>query len=411
MKIGSKNKKTYVLLIIVALLCVTIGYAVLNSTLTITGKTNIGKNNWDVHFENIYVTDGSVTPIVEPTITNNITISNFELTLDKPGDFYEFVVDVKNFGSIDAMIDSVEKTPNLTTEQQKYLNYIIEYQNGEQITTKQLVKAEEFVRLKVRVEYKKDIIVSDLPTNNETLILGFNVNYVQADESGISVNSNGATGVLANGDINEIGTIVTIGDQQFYTIGTEGDNVKLLSMYNLHVGSEVTNVNFDTGVSMNEIENPTGMQSSKAKGAIVNVIDWETEQFEYIFPWVGVTAFSSEEQHGENYSDYEGSIVEGYVNDYAELLESKFDVEIEEARLITKDELVDEDTFNCSEEEYSCLNSSYPWIYSTSYWSGSANDNIDVWIVDSIGGFGNNDYSDDDGFGVRPVIVISKSYF
>ena len=35
--------------------------------------------------------------------------------------------------------------------------------------------------------------------------------------------------LLVVGDINEIGTIVTIGDQQFYTIGTEGDNVKLLS--------------------------------------------------------------------------------------------------------------------------------------------------------------------------------------
>ena len=61
----------------------------------------------------------------------------------------------------------------------------------------------------------------------------------------------------------------------------------------------------------------------------------EEELFDFIFPWVGVTAFASEEQHGTNYNDYNGSIVEEYVNDYAELLESKFDVEIEEARLIT----------------------------------------------------------------------------
>ena len=63
----------------------------------------------------------------------------------------------------------MKKTPDLTTAQQKYLNYIIEYQNGEQITTKQLVKQNEFVRVNVRVEYKKDISVEELPTETDNL--------------------------------------------------------------------------------------------------------------------------------------------------------------------------------------------------------------------------------------------------
>ena len=53
--------------------------------------------------------------------------------------------------TIDAMLASVsflfEKTPVLTEEQVKYLNYTITYENDEVITTKQLVKKEEFVRL------------------------------------------------------------------------------------------------------------------------------------------------------------------------------------------------------------------------------------------------------------------------
>ena len=75
-----------------------------------------------------------------------------------------------NNGSIDAMIDGVTKTPTLTETQAKYLNYIVEYQNGEAINTKQLVSKNSFVRLKVRVEFRKDLTASDLPSTSETLI-------------------------------------------------------------------------------------------------------------------------------------------------------------------------------------------------------------------------------------------------
>ena len=91
------------------------------------------------------------------------------------------------------MIDSISKTPNLTTAQQKYLNYVVEYQNGEAITTKQMVKANNFVRLKVRVEYKKDLTEDDLPTTTDNLTLGFTLNYIQADNAGIEVPNNGSS--------------------------------------------------------------------------------------------------------------------------------------------------------------------------------------------------------------------------
>ena len=234
-----RNKKYYIVLVLLLLVVISIGYAVLNTTFNITGKSSISKNTWDVYFDNIKVTTGSVEAVKVPTIENNTTV-DFETQLNLPGDYYEFTVDVVNNGTIDAMIESITKEPELSTEQQKYLNYTIEYQNGEQITTKQLVNQNSFVRLKVRVELRKDIDASDLPEVGDVLYLGFTVNYVQADENGISVKDDGVKSyAIADGDINEIGTIVTIGTEQFYTIGTEGDNVKLLSMYNLYVGNSV----------------------------------------------------------------------------------------------------------------------------------------------------------------------------
>ena len=125
-----KKKNISYTFVLILFLLISIGYAALNSTLNINGKSSISKNTWDVHFDNIVVKDGSVEAIKLPTIENNTTV-DFEVALNLPGDFYEFTVDVVNNGTIDAMIESITKTPDLTENQLKYINYKIEYQNGE----------------------------------------------------------------------------------------------------------------------------------------------------------------------------------------------------------------------------------------------------------------------------------------
>ena len=85
-------------------------------------------------------------------------------------------------------------------------------------------------------------------------------------------------------------------------------------------------------------------------------------------------------------------------------------MKIEEARLITKEELTSSD-IGCSENNHTCVNAP-SFIYLTSYWSGSASSIDHIWGIDSSGNFSSNArYNDDIGSGVRPVIVISKDYF
>jgi hypothetical protein len=172
-------------------------------------------------------------------------------------------------------------------------------------------------------------------------------------------------------------------------------------MHNLMVGNVVANIDDsnEEPFSLYEINNPTGMQSSYAKGG------GATENLEFIFPWIGTTEFSNEDKHGTNYSDYSGSLIETYVNDYKVAIEA-MGVNVELARLITKDELVN--TFGCNESENTCAGSVYPWIYATTYWSGSAMDDGLVWYVGSDGFFAGFDYDNDNGVGVRPVILILK---
>ena len=386
-----KDRKVLTLGLCLILVCVftlTIAYAALNAVLTIQGSAQVTSADWDIHLANPKVTNGSVTTTV-PTLATGKSLT-FSTTLNMPGDFYEFTVDVVNSGSIDAMIEKVTKTPELTADQAKYLNYEVSYQNGESITNKQLIDSGVTMPIKVRVEYRKDLSSTDLPTGQVQLTLGLVLDYIQSDGTGTSVPNNGVGGsnISANGSLDAIGTVVTIGDQQFYTIGTEGDNVKLLSMYNLYVGNSV-----DSDLSVTPLASPTGKQSELARGWIDGADEW-----------YGTTAFSNTN------STYAGSIVEEYVNNYKTILESDYGVDVVEARLISNDELTDSETFACVEYDY--CSDKYPWIYSTSYWCGSANDAYDVCGVGSSGNFVNSDrYDYDLEFGVRLVIIISKSNF
>ena len=176
----NKKRNIYITIAIITILLIGLGYAFLTSNLNIIGNTNINKNTWGVEFENINVTEGSVEAST-PQISNKTTV-NYTVTLDKPGDYYEFTVDASNKGSIDAMIDSVSNT-GLTTEQKKYLTYSATYTSGKEIKTKQELKAGSKEKIQVRVEYKKDITAEYLPSENQQLNLTFSIEYVQADDT------------------------------------------------------------------------------------------------------------------------------------------------------------------------------------------------------------------------------------
>ena len=390
MKINIKDRKLLMLflgLIIVSVFTLTIAYAALNAVLTINGNAEVVGSNWDIYLSNPRVTSGSATTNV-PQIKTNSTM-DFSTTLNMPGDFYEFTVDVVNSGSIDAMIESVIKNPELDASQKKYLNYEVTYQNGESITTKETLSKGTTMPIKVRIEYRRDLVASDLPTGQVVLDLSLTLEYIQSDGTGTSVPNNGVGGtdISANGSLDDIGTIVTIGDQQFYTIGTEGDNVKLFSMYNLYVGGEYNGSSW-TAYG----DEATGKQDSNMLGRVKSGT-----------PFKGTTAFSNDS------TTYEGSIIEGYVNNYKTILEVDYGVDVVGARLISYDELTDSETFACV--EMGLCSDKYPWIYSTSYWSGSAYATFSVWIVFRDGNFNNYGYSHAYSLGVRPVIIISKEYF
>ena len=83
----------------VAIVVMSVGFATYASTLNINGTTTVKANKWSVHFDDSTYdeTTGSVAATTH-TITD--TTASYTVTLTKPGDFYEFSVNVINDGTL-----------------------------------------------------------------------------------------------------------------------------------------------------------------------------------------------------------------------------------------------------------------------------------------------------------------------
>lgn len=182
-KIRRKVNKPLLYFVFFVFASVTVGYAALSTTLSITGKGTLSKNSWDIHFENLVIVDNGASVVTTaPTIDSTKTKVSFNITLSKPGDAYEFTVDAVNKGTIDAMLSGFSAT-SLTTDQQKYLTYTVTYSDGATISTKDYLKKGTSETIRVKVRFKEDLTSADLPTSAETLNLTATLVYVQADST------------------------------------------------------------------------------------------------------------------------------------------------------------------------------------------------------------------------------------
>ena len=182
-KIRRKVNKPLLYFVFFVFASVTVGYAALSTTLSITGKGTLSKNSWDIHFENLVIVDNGASVVTTaPTIDSTKTKVSFNITLSKPGDSYEFTVDAVNKGTIDAMLSGFSAT-SLTADQQKYLTYTVTYSDGATISTKDYLKKGTSETIRVRVRFRDDLTATDLPSSAETLNLTATLTYVQADST------------------------------------------------------------------------------------------------------------------------------------------------------------------------------------------------------------------------------------
>lgn len=194
------KKRNRVFLLLILLLAISIGFAILSTTLKINGTAGIGKNIWKIYWDNVndvVKSEGAVLAqnggaAVDPT---DNTLVSFNVTLNQPGDFYEFQVDAVNAGTLDAMVEVV---PTATisgddTTLPDYLIYTVKYADGLDIEQYDLLpkavdldstpKVYSTQRYKVRLEFSKDVDDEDLEEieTKNSYTINLRIPYIQAD--------------------------------------------------------------------------------------------------------------------------------------------------------------------------------------------------------------------------------------
>lgn len=174
------KRKSYILPIFALVVVIlSVGYAAITATLNITGTSTITKNTWNIHFQGLSVTSGSVTAATPAAITtNNHAIITYTVTLPKPGDFYEFTVNIVNDGTIAAKTSAAPTLSGNT--QSTVMTYTATWSDGTAIAANTTLAAGASKEMKLRVQYRKDITSSQLPTEDKTLTLKFSLPIVQA---------------------------------------------------------------------------------------------------------------------------------------------------------------------------------------------------------------------------------------
>ena len=185
-----KNKKNLIYsILLLILLSIGIGYAYLTSNLSITGSTKVTGNTWDIHFANLVVNPDSVSATTPASIdpTNNTSI-NYAITLDKPGDFYEFNVDIVNTGSIPGKINLVTIN-GITSEVEDIVDYSITYSNNKLVQVNDILNGNSSKNIKVRIYFIEDITPEDLLDTEANLNLTLSITYNQSNESEFDTNA------------------------------------------------------------------------------------------------------------------------------------------------------------------------------------------------------------------------------
>ena len=176
---GNKKKKErgVLLLLVVAVLIMTVGFALYATTLNINGTVNVKGSPWNVHYDTSFGTNGvspttgSVTA-TSAVINTNDTNFAFTVTLEKPGDFYEATLKAYNEGSMPAILKSIT-LGGVSAAQQAYLSYTVTYDGtpytatATGLTDTLAVGAKKDV--KVRVEYLTPSNQADLPSTDVTV--------------------------------------------------------------------------------------------------------------------------------------------------------------------------------------------------------------------------------------------------
>lgn len=193
-KSDKKFRALAIAAICIAIVGVSVAYAALSTILNINGTATVSTStSWKIQFDNIstITTTGNASTTREPALnTNDSNILEWAAKFSAPGDSVSFSFQVKNSGSIDAVLDEVTKAiadANASIPVASYFTYDVTV-GGQTITdgltpaiTKRILKSTNYTTVSVKVTFDAEgkiktseaLEALDTGSVNFTLKLGF----------------------------------------------------------------------------------------------------------------------------------------------------------------------------------------------------------------------------------------------
>ncbi len=186
-----ERKNSYYLIAIIALaaavVSLSVAFAFTDINLQIDGNVTAKATKWDVHFKEVKNINKTETTTVAKAATlatgDQPLTASYEVTLTKPGDFYEFDIDVINAGDFDAKLKNIALT---STTGIAYLNHVVTYNSTGYTDASNAVNGNTLAAnggtetVHVKIEYVQPADENDLPTTDQTGTYTVTLTYTQA---------------------------------------------------------------------------------------------------------------------------------------------------------------------------------------------------------------------------------------
>ena len=379
-----KERRTKALVVVVLLIVIaglTVAFAALSTTLNINGTAYLDAAKWGIRFENLSsptkIGSATTTGTAKIEETKSASITGMNVSLSIPGDKIVYTVDLVNKGTINAKIDNIEKT-QLTSEQQRYLTFKVTDKNGYEIKQGDILEKGETKKITITIEFIKDLTKEDLPKQTSTISLSYKLNFVQTDDKATSV--------------------------------SQGNNFKTYSVGDeFCLENECFNVIKDNGTTVDAFAKQNVNTESNRQDSGYNTLAFAENKNNGYGYWADNTSrHNLLSKYGTSYPANvfdNNSLLYEPVQNYKTYLKNTLGKTSVDARLITYEELI---SLGCSWNNKSCQ-SAPAWVYNTYYWTASAGYYNWLYYVRSDGYFDANGFEFSYGYGLRPVITISKS--
>ena len=176
-------RELLIMAILLAIIAVTVSYAVVNVTLEVSGVSSARVANWSVVFDSADVNKktGTAEVIQSPRIRGlNV---HYEVRLNNPGDSVTIKAVVKNKGNMDAKLESYDVI-GVPSQYEQYVSYKITGEDNTTLTPGKILKgsklknaSERYMTVYITITYEQMIYEGN---GYKTFDLGLGLNFVQS---------------------------------------------------------------------------------------------------------------------------------------------------------------------------------------------------------------------------------------